>query len=256
MEFNYDDKRQFFERGYLAARGIVPPAMVRAARRAIHHNLGQGMDPEQMKTFRARSYCPELQEQPLITDLAMNTPAWSLAESLVGTGRLAPTTSGQIALRFPSMADRAKMPGCHLDGMHSPRNGVPEGTIQNFTMLMSVLLCDLPEPNCGNLTIWPGTHHQFERYFQEHGAEALLDGMPKIDYPEPVQVTGRAGDVFFVHYQIAHGVAPHLGPDIRYAVFFRLKHVDHDEQKLDVMSDIWREWDGMSEVVEAAKAGV
>ena len=35
----------------------------------------------------------------------------------------------------------------------------------------------------------------------------------------------------------------------RYAIFFRLSHVDHAEHRWDAMTDIWMEWEGMREIV-------
>ncbi len=133
--------------------------------------------------------------------------------------------------------------------MYSPTNGVPEGTIQNFTMLVGVLLSDLTEPYCGNFTVWPGTHHLYENYFREHTPQSLLNGMPPITLPEPLQVTGQAGDVFLVHYELAHSAAPNVSPHVRYAIFFRLTHVNHADRKWESMTDIWLEYEGMRALV-------
>jgi hypothetical protein len=251
MELTYAQKKAFFEKGFVKIPGVVPRLMVDRAVRAINNSMGEGIDPAQISKFRAQSYCPELQKDPVIVDLVNRTPAWQLVESAVGPGKIRPVGGGQIALRFPSKQDPAGPARPHLDGMYSPTNGVPEGTIQNFTALVSILLSDLPGPNAGNFTAWPGTHHIYERYFREHGPESLLNGMPKVDIPEPEQITGQAGDMVLVHYQVAHGVTPNASPHIRYAIFFRLTHVDHAEQKFETMTDIWREWDGIREFAEA-----
>ncbi len=249
MELSRAQKEAFIQQGYMRVPGVVPRVMVDAALRAINYSVGQGMDPEQMTKFRAQSYCPELQREPVITDLLMRTPAWPLAESLVGQGRIQPITPGQIALRFPTMQDPPPVPRPHLDGMYSPTNGVPEGTIQNFTMLAAVLLSDLPGENAGNFTVWPGTHTLFEGYFRERGPQSLLEGMPKVEMPAPKQVTGQAGDVVLVHYQLAHSVGPNTSPNVRYAIFFRLRHVDHADHHWDCMTDIWLEWQGLRDLI-------
>lgn len=254
MQLSHAQKTHLYDHGYVKVPGVVPRVMVDAALRAINHSLGEGIDPARVVTFRSQSYCPELQGEPVITDLIQRTPAWSLAESAVGESRIRPVRGGQVALRFPSQVDPPPLPRPHLDGMYSPHNGVPEGTIQSFTMLVGVLLSELTEPWCGNFTVWPGTHHQYEAYFREHGPESLLRGMPPIDLPEPQQLTGRPGDVVLVHYQLAHSAAPNVSPHVRYAVFFRLTHVDHEAQKLEVMTDLWREWAGMREVAAQRRA--
>jgi ectoine hydroxylase-related dioxygenase (phytanoyl-CoA dioxygenase family) len=136
--------------------------------------------------------------------------------------------------------------------MYTPTNGVKKGTIGNFTALIGVLLSDLPGPDAGNLAVWPGTHRSFETYFREHGPQALLEGMPQVEMPEPVQITGHAGDAVLCHYQLAHGIAGNASPHIRYAIYFRLSHVDHESVHWECMTDIWREWEGMQEVLAAS----
>jgi hypothetical protein len=250
MELTHAQKREIYENGYVHLPGVVPRVMVDAALRAINHSVGEGMNADEMVRMRAQTYCRELTDTPVITDLFNATPARALVESAIGTEKIRPIRSGQIALRFPTMQDPPPAGRPHLDGMYSPTNGVPEGTIQNFTALVAILLSDLPSPRAGNFTVWPGTHHLYERYFREHTPQSLLNGMPDVALPEPIQITGRAGDIVFCHYQIAHGVTPNASPHVRYAIFFRLTHVDHESQKWESMTDIWREWEGMRDLVE------
>ncbi len=252
MQLSNVQKQHFIEHGFVQISGVVPRVMVDAALRAINHSVGEGMEPAQMTKFRAQTYCPEVTGTPAITGLLNDTPLFSMCESLIGEGTLKRAGGGQIALRFPGLQDPPRKPGGHLDGMYSPTNGVKEGTIGNFTALVGVLLSDLPDENAGNFTVWPGTHphlHLFEKYFQEHGPESLLNGMPKVELPQPRQITGRAGDAVICHYQLMHGIAPNVSPHIRYATFFRLKHRDHDTHPMEVMTDIWLDWEGLHEAV-------
>ncbi len=253
MQLSYAQKQAILEQGYVHVRGVVPRIMVNAALRAINSSLGEGMNKEDMPRFRAQSYCPELQSQPVITDLLNKTPAWSLAESVIGEGQIKPVRGAQIALRFPTMQDPPSMPHPHLDGMYSPNNGVPQGEIRNFTMLVGIVLSDVPEPFSGNLAIWPGTHRLYEQYFREHGPDALLEGMPKVELPQPEQLLAQAGDIVLCHYQLAHGITANVSPNPRYAIYFRLSHVDHDANRKTCMTDIWLEWAGMRDLVQAAE---
>lgn len=135
--------------------------------------------------------------------------------------------------------------------MSSPHNGVPAGTLGNFTMLAAVLLSPLDRPYAGNFTVWPGTHRLFEAYFREHGPEALLKGMPPVPLPEPVQVEGAPGDVVLAHYQLMHGVAPNLSPHVRYAIFYRLNHTARTTGwSREAMLDIWAEWPGIRALLD------
>jgi ectoine hydroxylase-related dioxygenase (phytanoyl-CoA dioxygenase family) len=249
LQLTHAQRSQFVEQGYVHVPGVIPRVMVDAALRAINHSVGEGMNVAEMTRFRAQSYCPELQQNPVITDLLNATPALGLAESMIGAGQIAPATHGQIALRFPTMQDPPAAPRPHLDGMHTPTNGVPAGEIYSFTMLLGVLLSDLHGPFAGNLAVWPGTHHIYERYFRERGPQSLLNGMPDVPIPEPVQLTGAAGDIVLCHYELAHGVATNVSPHVRYAIYFRLSHVQHASQKWDAMTNIWMEWAGLQELV-------
>jgi hypothetical protein len=249
MKLTNEQKQEIIGRGYTKIPGVVPQDKVDAALRAINGSFGEGIDPEQLVTYRSRSFCPELQGDPVITGLLNETPAWSLAESAIGKGRIKPATRGQLAIRFPVVGNPELRLGGHLDGRHSPTNGVPKDDIRNFTMLVGVALSDVTTEWSGNLALWPGTHVLYEAYFREHGCEILRkggkEGMPPIDEPEAEQQMAKAGDVFFVHYQIKHGSATNVGPYPRYAIYFRLNHVDHDRQRFEALTDIWMEWEGI-----------
>lgn len=243
MKLTYLQKKEILDKGYVILPGVVPQFMIDEALHEINHSIGEGMNVSEIPTFRSRSFCPELVSTPVIADLYNKTPMKELAESVIGEGQIKPVGGGQIALRFPIKQDPPGQPGPHLDGTYSPLNGVKKGTIGNFTALVAIFLSDVPKTNSGNFTVWPGTHHIYEQYFKEHGPESLLEGMPKVDLPEPVQITAKAGDAVLVHYQIGHGIAPNVSPHTRYACFFRLTRADHE--KFPPMTNIWMDWPGI-----------
>lgn len=251
MKLNETQKQEFYERGVLKLSGIVSQELVQRARRAINANLGEnGMHPDDLPRLRAQTYCPALTGDPVITDLYNASPIKDVAEQMIGEGQIKPVKYGQIALRFPRAVDPMDMRFYpHIDGMYSPTNGVKEGTIGNFTALVGVFLSDVPETNSGNFTTWNGTHRVYEEYFREHGPQALLQGMPPVELLEPEQFVGQAGDAALVHYQIGHGIAPNISPNIRYAIFFRLSHVEHEQNHWSCMTNIWQEWSGMQEII-------
>lgn len=245
MQLTEAQREQLADQGFIRIPGVIPRERVDAALRAINGSIGErGLPPDDLPVLRARSYCPELQREPVITDLFEATPFRSLAESVIGAGKVAPVSAGQIALRFPAPGPERE-PHAHLDGMYTPTNGVKEGTIGNFTALGGVLLSDLPEPYWGNLAVWPGSHLRNARWFRERGPRSLLDGMPQVEMPRPTHLTGQAGDVVLCHYLVAHGIAGNHGPNVRYAIYFRLNHVDHERTKWESMTDPWLEWEGM-----------
>jgi len=246
VELDLRIKTQLYEQGYIQIPGAVSRALVDDALKAINHGLGEGIPAERIAQYRAQSFLPELQSSPAITNLLHRSSAMDALRSVLDVDRIHPVRSGQIALRFPIAGSEPRPAHPHIDGMYTPSNGVREGTIDNFTALVGVLLSDLPNPNAGNFTVWPGTHRSFGDYFRQHGAEALLEGLPPIEWPDPAQVTGKAGDLILAHYTLAHGIASNVSPHIRYAVFFRIKHMDIDETNWQApMQDIWMHWPGM-----------
>ncbi|REE67665.1 phytanoyl-CoA dioxygenase PhyH [Paenibacillus taihuensis] len=248
MKLTHKQKLSMLNDGYIHVPGVIPKIMVDQALKHINHALGEGMPSERMMTFRAQSYCPELQDKSPITGLFNDTPVRSLVEDLIGEGKCPPTRGGQIALRFPTLQDPPVVARPHLDGMYSPHNGVKEGTIGNFTMLVGVLLSPVRDDFAGNFTVWPGTHKIYEQYFRENGPESLLGGIPPVELPEPVQTRGEPGDVFLVHYQLAHSVANNASPFTRYAIFFRVTHPEHGADWKAPMTDIWLHWPGIREI--------
>jgi len=232
------------ERGSVVLAGLVPRERVQAALRAINASIGRGLRPEDVPRFRATSFCPELQKADVILDLFRDTPASDAAASLLGPQGLERVTTGQIALSFPEEKG-TRSPHPHLDGLYTPDNGVPAGSVLSFTMLAGIVLSDVTTPGGGNLITWPGSHRLLETYFRERGPKSLLTGMPGIDLGEPEPVLARAGDVILCHYQLAHAAGPNTSPHVRYAVYFRLKRKGHDRQKWECLTDVWREWPGI-----------
>jgi hypothetical protein len=244
MELTAAQKKELFENGYLQLAGLISQKQINVALRAINHSLGQGIKPQDIPKLRASSYCPELLGKPPITDLLFKSGLFSIAESLIGKNRLRLSGGGQIALRFPNMEKPAGY-APHIDGLYREGNRVSKGKIESFTMLGGVFLSDVPNQFWGNFAVWPGSHRLLQKHFQEYGSQSLREGLPKMKMPDPIQLTARAGDAILCHYQTVHTVVSNVSPHIRYAVFFRLAHVNHSAHREKPFTDIWMEWPGI-----------
>ena len=240
--------QSLLEQGYAHLPQLIPAEAWQGAAKAVAISLGRdGMDPVLLPKFRTQSFCPEVQGTPPITGLYNETPLGAVVESLLGAGQVRPVGGGQIALRFPSNGPPG-VPHPHIDGTYHPLNGVPEGQLDSFTALVAVFLSDVPVENAGNFTVWPGSHLLCEQYFRENGGQILVQGVTDVGFvalPAPRQIIARAGDALIAHHLLAHSVASNVWWQTRQAVFFRVKHVRHDEEKWDVLSDVWRHWPGM-----------
>ena len=251
-----EQKRKFVRDGFLHVPEVVPPRLVGGARRAINHSIGAGIDADELTRFNNQSFCPELTKDPRLLRLATTPVVWSHVRTLLGDRRAVRPRACQIALRFPLPEGTPRViAGGHIDGYHTPRNGVPDdGAVRSFTLLLGIMLSDVPAAFGGNFTAWPGTHRRMERYFHAHGVNSLEGGHATslgFRLPKPVPVTGKAGDIVLAHYQVAHTVSPNLSGDIRYMCFFRLCVRGLASHRVESMLDIWRDWPELRALVDS-----
>jgi hypothetical protein len=246
MILNREHTEYLKENGYLTLRSVVPDAFTNAALRAINHAIGEGISPDHIDDFRKNSFCPQLVGEPVITDLIYATPLWKIVQKLLGYSKVKRSLTGQIAIRFPIMDREPPAFGCHIDGLHRPGfNSIPCGVVRSFTALVMVFLSDVLAECQGNFTVWPRSHRLMEQHVRSCGVDALLGGMPRLCFGPPLQMLGRKGDAVIANYLLAHAAAPNLSPHPRYAVFFRIRHIDHASHRPDAFRDAWFEWEGV-----------
>lgn len=225
-------KREFGERGYVVVPGVEPGVLIERAMQAVDAAIREKPPPE--GTHGPHFYWPQIQPGHPLLDLLTESPALDLAQSLAGPWRLQVPTFGQIALNIPPFDHR---PGRHhLDGATPPpADGIPS----TFTLLLGIMLTDQLEQNGGNLWVWPATHYTHAEHFTEAGPDALIaaGGYPPIPLPEPEQVVGRAGDVLFAHYLLAHNIGGNISGETRRMIYLRLEAEGHRERWRAFMQD-------------------
>ena len=242
-------QKQLLQRdGFIHLRGAVAPELVNTALQTINARLGEGVPADQLPIWSAQSWFPELKKTPGITDLYNTSGVGETVASLLG-GHGREAGGGQLALRFPrGVGTQPKPPGPHIDGIYTPTNGVPKGTLGSFTALVGVFLTPVSRPYAGNFCVWPGSHLKMQDYFREHGTQELMEGrMPKLDWGEALQIEAEPGDCVIAHFQLMHGVAMNLSPMARFCTFFRVTHPKHKENRLECLTNLWLEWPGVSE---------
>lgn len=260
MSFNMprlstEQKQEFINNGFIKIEKVVPQVLINRALRAINYSLGQGRDKDELGTLTQQSFCPELGTTDVVLDMFNKTPAFTLAEDLLGEGNVLNAPHGQVPPRFPQPLDKdvsnVKMPTGHIDGIGSGLNGIPKGEYRRgFTALCVVLLSNLPEPFMGNFTVWPKTHFAIAEHLKQNGHEVLKNGTPDIDHGCDMHMcTGEAGDVIFAHNLVLHSAAPNLSPFIRYAAIFRVRHKACEENGLATYDNMWLEYDGLTELI-------
>jgi len=251
---------------------------------------------------RSITSCPDLVASKVCMDLLNQSPALSYAEQLIGqTNRL---MGCQIALRYPGdgclkanlekfgVMDKINQNPLiggvvnqllggddeesnyvvgpdwteywHIDGFPDAIKGLKTGQVQNFTCLLGILLSEVPDDFCGNLTVYPGSHLLLEKFFREKGGiikfmeGTTFEGIQlvresiKPHMPPPVQIKGKPGDIILAHYQLSHSIAPNISSNIRYAIYFRLHSHTHqlDTPKPESMTDIWLDFEGIADLTK------
>lgn len=242
--------KQLRQDGFIKLENCVDEKLCDDALREINRRLGFGASADSMKakTFLKDASITNLFNKSIIPDII---------QTLFGEKKKKNSKykqgAGQIALRFPgdltpnqtakasSAVFRNVSMHWHIDGC--PNEFIPGvtdhyGHINNFDMLVGVLLSDIYHPMSGELCCWPGSHHKLADYFTEkngqnlenvytHGNQALPTGKKTFELfkIDPVHCVGKKGDVFLANYMTAHFIAPNTSPNIRYAVYFRVsKH--------------------------------
>ncbi len=244
-----NQQKQDFQRdGFVHLPRAVSPELVEVALQTINARIGQGVPEDKIGTWSAQSWFPELKSLSAITDVYNQSSVGETVASLLGgAGREA--NGAQLALRFPRpVGTPQSAPHPHIDGLHTPTNGVPKGTLGSFTALVGVFLTPVRRPFAGNFCVWPGSHLKMQDYFQQHGTDELMNEgrTPQLDYGEPLQLEVEAGDAVIAHYQLLHSVAMNIAPMPRFCLFFRVSHPMHRENRLECLTNLWLEWPGLS----------
>lgn len=244
-----EDVLHFRENGYVVLKGAVAPELVRDALRAINHQLGRPdcwvVDPNPLN---AAQLSLKLPPHGVGGDVINKSPLfWSALNILLGHGNVAPWNKGQqVALRFPldpslghDQADVAKRTRYHIDGMG-------QNKLCPFSLLCGVALSDQSQVNRGNLHVFPKSHlnKDLHRYYAERiddDAQGESDeGKP--DVGEPEQVLLEPGDVVIAHQLLAHRVGKNTSEHIRYQLYYRVEHKDHQHLRRSIVENPWVEY--------------
>ncbi|MBI2790077.1 MAG: phytanoyl-CoA dioxygenase family protein [Elusimicrobia bacterium] len=239
--------------GFVVLPGLVSPEATGRAVREINNRLGTGKHPDKDHDADPVDYLSEYVSTPAVLDLARGAVR-AVAESLLGAGKVEPLSQGQVVLRFPAENDEVVYKKLiHVDGLYASKDGLgtKAGKPLRYSLCAGVFLSDVPKPDMGNLTVYPGTHRLIAETVRKKGLAALKGDLEeRLDLPAPVQVTGKTGDVVLFHFQLAHDKARNFSPFIRRVAYFRFWHIDAWLDKSEAylkraMIDPWLEWPGM-----------
>lgn len=240
-----EDKAFFKENGYLIKHDTLTDEQIQNAQDALWEGIEADRDdPETWVNAGLRS--PASGPHPAIHGTVMESPIFEMAEELVGKGKLNEGGPGP-ALVFPSGDEDWDAPERgHLDGYYTPNNGVPEGTVGLFHVGTTIYV-EHVEPRGAGFTVWPGTHRAAGEYFKTHSLLSVQGGVfnEKIEFPEPVEITGPPGTVCLWHGQLVHSGSKNCRRRIRMALIGRLARKDVNNIRFESPNDIWEYWEGI-----------
>uniref|UniRef100_K3WJX7 Phytanoyl-CoA dioxygenase n=1 Tax=Globisporangium ultimum (strain ATCC 200006 / CBS 805.95 / DAOM BR144) TaxID=431595 RepID=K3WJX7_GLOUD len=243
--------QSFVQNGYLVIRDVVSLRLVNAARRRINHELGIPGRMIDGGVEGAAKLAGNVSNSEDVLNLFYLSDACKYVEALIGAGKVASPQGAQIAMRFPELGEPREPLGTewHTDGMR-------QGKLHPFTLLLGIALSDVREPLAGNFTVFPESHHTLQNLLIENGklegyddecykADSVWGDGTLPDLGTPVQLLASRGDIVLAHPNLAHRGGLNFSPDIRYQVYFRMKHVEHATLQAEARTNLWADLEGV-----------
>lgn len=218
---------QFIRDGFTVMRGLLSQEVVDDTRERLM--AAMGIDPSDPETWTASRTISSDLEAIAITNTCRTEEVDAVARELAGPDFIprtchspyleaakvaTPVIQGYIPIiRFPQEGPRefVRPGGYHIDGAH-----LTTVWPDKHYLVLLAYLSDVEEYS-GATTVVPGSHRQvFEHWVRED-----LPGSthpPVLEYQDPIPVTGKAGDVIFMHYLTVHSGAVNHDDHIRVAL--------------------------------------
>ena len=256
-------KRFFVDNGYVVIRGVVPLDTIDAVRRAVNSRLGELLAEG---SWTPNHNFPRVGKTDACFALVKNPSTMHVLEEFLGAGCVAMPPQGCVKLVFPRTSPApasGTMPNdyWHVDGagnaaladagytieMGRRNRSRVGGQVGAFSLLAGVVLHDLVPPFVGSFTVWPGAHEAVHAVLRSSGVEGFCAKRPDLSaVTSPVELPIRRGDLILAHPLLPHAAAFNHSPDVRYAVYFRLRHACHEALRDEMLEeDMWCEMHGI-----------
>ena len=211
------DRVLFREQGYLHVPGVVSPAELAAMRAALDgwieesrsHDKNWGDTPDGKARFDLEA--GHSAERPKLRRVANPADVSEAYRDYLWNGRVADLVAELIGpdVKFHHCKLNIKLPGMatrvdwHQDHPYDPHT--------NDDMLAALTLLDDTTEENGCIRVVPGSHRERHSLFRDGVFVGKVDDdLAERFEEESVPITGRAGDVLFMHTWCMHGSAPNL----------------------------------------------
>ena len=149
-------------------------------------------------------------------DLAIAPEIQEIIKELAGPDVHLPRFSPVLRLPQPGPKTH-ELKGVHIDAKYRGITPYPS----ELHLLVFGYLTDVDHPYDAPFSAYPGSPRKVFEYSQQPGVDLGTEYKPKgapipdLDYGEPIGVTGKAGDVIFAHFLIAHSASLNRGDHVR-----------------------------------------
>ena len=215
------DIAHFKEHGFFVKRGLLDDAPLAAIRKYMWARVPrQLMTEDNPASWLAKPHRKWNAEDALRVG-ALSRGAWKMRSRTIGTERFMVDATARHP-RMVAIAEqligaplkptlRVRGVYCilphppHVDGALGPH------TDDQAAQLGAMVLIDDVPPRCGGFTLWPGTHSVFRRFWSANVGGRIVDQEAYeqtvervLGEVQPVEITGKAGDVVFWHGRMMH----------------------------------------------------
>lgn len=210
--FSNTEIQQFVEQGYVIHRGGFSSEIAAQGQDFIWEKLGLASDAPETWT-QTVVHIPEVfYSAPF--DAVLNSSVKQAADQLTAEDRAELHGFwGWWPLLFPGFEGPG---GWHVDGYFQHQL-----TSQEQGLVTLYLFSDI-EPGDGSTALVPGSHLDIARILNAaepagSSLDDLMAKLPDIDPEQSVEVTGKAGDIAFLHPFLIHGFGANRGNKVRFA---------------------------------------
>jgi hypothetical protein len=226
-----EQREQFIRDGYVVVSGLVPEEIINETREKLCEAMGLSLTDSSTWPTEERMIPFETAEltngcrtekmddavEELVGDFLLRGQCISSVLDIQGKD---PYIKGFLpVIAFPREgekrfdAENHNGAGYHIDGIHFTTLWPAK-----ILMVAMVYLHDV-ESYGGATVVSPGSHRLVFEHWQSRGElPEWKEIMADLDYPAPVAIAGKAGDVVFMHYLAVHSGSPNYDNKVRLAI--------------------------------------
>lgn len=115
--------------------------------------------------------------------------------------------------------------------------------------IVAMTYLDEVAPGGGGVTVWPGSHRAlhsaFLSKFEYVAAPDLKDRIDALLRWQPIELSGRRGDLLLMHHRLLHSPSLNRSSRIRFAFLCDYTPRDHQLLAKEPPGELWAEWPGL-----------